>query len=211
MSVKILIAFSLIIITSCLKQTNVPNYITLNDTENKIKAWENLPDVLSQRMAFGLLTPDEKAFFWNRHISNFVNSNNFNHKQLDLINEMCSKITARLYSDNKYAIIFKVTDIDPWIEKASKVFSDTEIFQLAFNYNTNLIQFLAPKNNFKNSNCDCEIGSNFTCYKVVSWPPKVTYGNCTATRQTCIISEGGCGFLATGNCDGNHCDNDDQN
>lgn len=211
MSNKILFAFILILVSSCVKQSIVPYNNILNDSEKKIQALLNLPDALSQRMAFSLFTSEQKALFWNKHISNSVNNNNFNEEQLELINEMSSKITARLYSDKKYAAIFKVTDIDPWLQKATKVFSNTDIFQLAFNYRNNLIQYNTPKNNFQHSNCDCEVGSNFTCYKIVSWPPKITYGNCSATRQTCIITESGCGFLASSDCDGNHCDNDVQN
>jgi len=211
MSNKLLISFILIFLSSCVKQTVVPNTYTLNDSEKKIQALQKLPDIMSQRMAFTLLTSEEKALYWNIHIFNFVNCNNFNHEQLYLINEMSSKISARLYSDKRYVAIFKVTDIDPWLQKATKVFSNTEIFQLAFNYSNNLVKTKPSNSNLKQSNCYCEVGSNFTCYNIVTWPPHITYGNCTATRQVCTLTENGCGYLATGDCNGNHCDNEKQN
>lgn len=45
---------------------------------------------------------------------------------------MIAKITSRLYTDKKYAAIFKGTEIDPWMIKASEIFSDAEIIQIAF-------------------------------------------------------------------------------
>jgi len=130
---------------------------------------------------------------------------------LQLINEISSKVTPRLYTDKKFASIFKVTDIDPWLFKASKTFDNTEIFQIGFNFSNKLEPDRNHENNFAARVCKCAVGSKFTCYQVTAgWPPSATYGKCSLVG-TCTVANGGCGFAWATDCDGNTCDNTDTN
>ena len=212
MSNKIFLTFTLLIMVSCSKQTQSPDLQPENSSIKKIQAVQNLTDVSAQRMAFNLFTPDEKVLFWKEHISDFVKSTILTKEQMELINEISAKITPRLYTDKKYASIFKVTDIDPWLVKASKIFNDQEILQLAFIPNINLYIQDFHKNNFRPKDCKCEVGSKYTCYQPNgSWPPTWTYGKCSDEKKNCVITDGGCGFMFSADCNGDHCDNTDVN
>lgn len=200
---------------SCSKQTQSPVIQPEDGSMKKIQAVQNLSDVTAQRMAFSLFTPDEKVLFWKEHIASFVRENNLNQEQLQLINEISSKVTPRLYTDKKFASIFKVTDIDPWLVKASKHFKTEDIFQIGFNLRNNLIFENAAKINQNNSYvsekvCKCEVGSKYTCYQL-TWGTggaTVTYSKCTLLHK-CPQSDGGCGFLGSADCNGDHCENTD--
>lgn len=195
---------------SCSKQTQSPVIQPEDGSMKKIQAVQNLSDVTAQRMAFSLFTPDEKVLFWKEHIASFVRENNLNQEQLQLINEISSKVTPRLYTDKKFASIFKVTVIDPWLVKASKTFDNTEIFQIGFNPGRDLTNLSKIKSNFVTRDCKCAVGSKFTCYKVtVGYPPSITYGKCSNVKHNCNILNGGCGFAGASDCDGDHCDNTD--
>lgn len=196
---------------SCSKQTQSPVTQPEDGSMKKIQAVQNLSDVTAQRMAFSLFTPDEKVLFWKEHIASFVRENNLNQEQLQLINEISSKVTPRLYTDKKFASIFKVTDIDPWLVKASKHFKTKEIFQIGFNFSNKLEPEKVHENNFVTKLCKCAVGSKFTCYQVIAgWPPSTTYGKCTLVGK-CTDTNGGCGFAWGSECDGNFCDNTDTN
>lgn len=195
---------------SCSKQTQSPDLQPEESSIKKIQAVQNLTDVSAQRMAFNLFTPDEKVLFWKEHISDFVKSTILTKEQMELINEISAKITPRLYTDKKYASIFKVTDIDPWLIKASKHFKTEEIFQIGFNFGKDLI-VISNKSNYKIKDCKCAVGSKFTCYQVtLSYPyPSVKYGKCSDAKHDCVLTNGGCGFMGGSDCDGDHCDNTD--
>lgn len=209
MSNKILLAFSLLALVSCAKQTDIPKGNNLQIDDKKIQAMQNMDDISAQRLVFNTFTPDEKVLFAKEHIANFIQENNLSREQVGLINEMVAKITPRLYTDKKYAAIFKVTEIDPWMIKATKLFSDLEIIQIAFNMGKNLEDGSMNNSNYAPKVCKCAVGSKFTCYQVVvSNPPSAVYGKCELIG-TCTETNGGCGFMWASDCNGNHCDNTD--
>lgn len=158
-----------------------------------INSLKQLPTADLRRLAYNSLSSAEKYAAWVDNAQEV--SVNFNAQQKALTTEFIQFISPQLFVSRDY---FKISVFrDTWLGKAEKVFSDAQIRALAFNLYSKpdvvVINTTGLKINTEGGtvNCDCNMGSEFTCSSKT---------HCPNTSSTCKLV-GGCGFAGFFSCD----------
>lgn len=191
----------------------------------------------AQRIAFNLLSNAEKVAIRKLHIHKILADKIMSNDKRSLINQLLAFNKEIYYSgkgdDVEYAtMIFEKS----WLEKAKQLFSPEDIYTIAYTLNTAQSDVenagmepddfsgiligrtltdpsRSPYNNESLPDCNCSVGSSFTCPKTTitydegsnKWIVSVGYNPCTYVHATACDVEGGCGFMGWHICDGNKC------
>lgn len=221
-----------LVMISCSKENDsaTSNNLAQTEMERKAEAIQHIKNPDAQRVAFNMLTSEEKSFVWNKHLTDYIKRHRLTNEQLAHIKYLIPLNTARLYADKKYATIMQATEFNPWIKRATRLFDDNTIYNIAFNlYDANAVmadpvaKLVDPTYDEGGGlgDCVCNVGSAFTCAKTkmirtpkedgtVVYQTVTTFGNCSKNPKVdCKTVNQGCGFMQNYPCDGNKCDNTD--
>jgi hypothetical protein len=204
--IKILLAlFSFMLVFQNCKKTSLSEISTNKNgvsSKNQIASVSsaffelNADDYLT---VYNSLTNDEIKNLWLQHIEEFISNRTLTNSQLLNVDLLKTYITnADL--DN---IVAKNDFVSVWLPNSLNVFSEEEVFLLAFTLHNNVTSAYdgyikigggsgggtpsTPK-----KNCQCEIGSNF--WACALHPKQCDVIDCTPNK--------GCGFALLSECDG---------
>ncbi|WP_421944345.1 bacteriocin fulvocin C-related protein [Pedobacter sp.] len=180
-----------ILFASCKKNSDQ----TINDSDALFKSKSKIDNVISlssseeRRLAYKLLSSDEKSSFWLNQINNFKTTNKLTSSQIDIIAELDSIVKETGF--NLLDIKSLTTKRDKWLTNAMKAFTNEQIRAIAFNIGNSS----APVTTLAAKDCNCNMNSWFTCDD---------RSVCPNTSATCKSDAEGCGFLGQYPCD-NRC------
>ncbi|GHN02086.1 hypothetical protein WSM22_35750 [Cytophagales bacterium WSM2-2] len=138
----------------------------------------------SQKLAYQMLTPNEKVTIWTNKLQGHLMSNFYNSNQKALISELKDQINSGILEKDRNEITkFQ----NSWLKRASASFSKPFLYKIAFSISDKVIVFDAP------AKCECNKESVFSC------TIDDTY---TCQTSNCIVQSYGCGFLWSYVCDG---------
>jgi hypothetical protein len=205
----LLLVFTVLLVVQSCKKTDYTE--SQNDLKNESKktliAFNSLNnfDAIS---AYQSLTDDEIRNFWIEHVNTFINSRTLSTEQASSINTLLTYLQNADFNDVNY----KTNFLSVWLPNALSVFSEEDVFILAFSiFDTvqddyiDKFQVNAPGSGGgggigggkpPKKSCQCEVGSNF-------WACALNPTQCV--QQECMASSKGCGFLLLSTCDG-RCD-----
>ncbi|NNL16636.1 MAG: bacteriocin fulvocin C-related protein [Flavobacteriaceae bacterium] len=184
---------------------------------SKIEAMKSM-DEASQKAAFNILNSNEKHKFRIMIMDRFIENNELNDIQIELINELKSNFTSEVYSNKDIKEYFKNIYAIHWIGQAEKHFSQLEILNIALaSFKSDVISDGAYN---RINECICHAGSIVGCKKKTvahigsdgAWVEIQSSGECS-DQYACNqpqddegnYEQMGCGFAWLWSCDGN-CD-----
>lgn len=150
--------------------------------------------VEDERMAFTLLSNEEKAALWQDKLSSIISEDNLNTDQTALMEELLVKITPEIWDrNNPYHDYFTNIYLPDVIQQASLLFADGPMTVYFFRVGRQTLGF-SPGGIGGVSSCNC-------------LQAEVTQWDCGVfNSSTCGISKckevDGCGALNTSFCDG---------
>lgn len=181
-----------------------------------------------RRNAFNTLTSNEKLFFWQIRLDNFINNNNLSQKQIETIKNVKKMLKPKYFEygtvQNKGFSVIILKDIINLLEKH---FSQTDVYLMLFEIDEKEEVIKRQENLQKTKNiktksgnlkeCICNVGSRYTCGRIntsVSIQAKASpsvefsteFGKCTE-GNSCGESSWGCGGFFTQSCNGSSCSN----
>ena len=153
-----------------------------------------------RRIAFETLSPLEVREFWIEHINHFAEVRNLTNAQNATISNLLTFIENHTLDENAQTIIQDFQSV--WLPNALQVFTNEEVFLLAYSLYDNVEDDYAGLVNVNGSGgngtsnppkqCQCEVGSTFWACGLK--PNQCEKVNCIATTS--------CGFLLMAECDG---------
>ena len=188
-------------------------------------------EIPAQKVMFNLLKNEDKFRVWQDHFTAKQQNYNVASREWQLIDELKKFNKSGFYdygSDGKEVATAYFSTA--WIQRAGKVFSSDQLYEIAFNINPtpkveafytrlmspgstqlNQLNTGSPYNNEAYSDCFCSVGSNYTCpyttyiYSNRGYIMERHYANCYYNGGKPCDVEGGCGFAGWSLCDGNSC------
>jgi hypothetical protein len=189
---KLFFGLIILIFSSCSVEND-----SLDDSKTtRIEEIKNEKNIAVQRVMYNLLSPDEKYQLWSRKIDNLTNDKSLNAEQINLLEEVKSKLN-RNYFDNSYSDdnkeVFKVVYLKDFLKKAKAIFIDNFIYNNFYTINSSRVEF---EDNSPNTSCACYKGTTFWACGVVS-----PY-TCKTPADPCTTKTTGCGLWLQDECDG---------
>lgn len=195
-----LLLSALVFFTSCQNVETVVPEGQLGASNVKLEQFTVL-DFSTKKLAYNSLSANEKAIFWQKHLTKFINAENLSAEQKVLIKECLDRISINVYQNESARIAFKTFTDGKWSKKVMTAFTKEqvqEIFMLIDakarveadkKYSTPTI--------LKRVDCDCGVSSLFIddCGR----------GSCNyAPYPGCLIPKGdegySCGFMWLDQC-----------
>lgn len=167
-------------------------------------------DFEEKRLLYSTQTDEQRYYIWYTYLESKLNSLEYTDIQKAAILTLKNKLNINLFKDTDERIIFQEIWLPQWIKFAKNLFSDIQIYNLAFNIQ--ITQDVSP--NFQtNTNkleievqdCTCKQGSSYTCPRLVGGIiPFIQYGDCSFVNK-CNNLIRGCGAFFDDECDGSKC------
>ncbi len=193
--VKFCTALAVIILIGCTKSNDglyTDNEWRENNLTNRSILAEiaGIKNLQSQKVAYTLLSADQKAEAWRQHLALFLRSKSLPEHQRSLVTKFKKTIDAEVFITKESGQDFLATQqMTELIYTITKSFSKEEIFKIFGTLNEPETSNVDPGGNSCNCNYEhdfCE-GSSIHCYK---------------NMNNCGTSSTGCGWLWLQSCDG---------
>lgn len=211
-----LIVFSIIVVahvfSSCNKE-NTKNTFDLNKTYQtkdllyKITQFSVIED---KRLIYSLLEDSERYKLWLAYLERESSTTSYTLEQRKAIQQLKNRLTLGIFQNNSDdRTIFQTIWLPEWIKNFSPIFTDYEIYNIAFNLNNSKDKTTTETQKIAvESSCFCALHSRFTCPSF-SFPISISNGTCLLTMENaCKETTKGCGALFDQECDGNSCPQD---
>lgn len=190
-SILVLIAF-----TQCEKESNTD----LTETKNAVnlKLIDEVIRISSQseqRLAYNLLSPEEKSILWKQKLTTILKSDLLSEQQRSHIGKLTSFINSDLFEKSNGGTFLVDSFAKSWCLEGLNYFTKEEIKGIAFSIGNIEINDNKFKSGIINPNlvgelpdCNCNSSSAWSC------------NSCLATSNCKQIVS--CGFLWRSTCDG---------
>lgn len=179
-----------------------------------IEEFWNLSSPGEKRLAFNVLTPQERYEVWSRSFSQLLKGSALNTKQKELVRNLSANFTSSLFEDEQVEAraSFLVSFMPKWRKNAEGILSDSEIrvlskFPTFGRSSSNWINGALDEPKSPNvltslgsarrsaGNCDCHAGNQYDC----DYETTTTVYSC---KGACERRSFGCGDWWLQSCDG---------
>ncbi|GAB2836953.1 bacteriocin fulvocin C-related protein [Ferruginibacter profundus] len=193
MKTNIFAAFIMVVlISSCTK--DLGGKITeqeFSGNQAVINEVVSISSTQAQRVAYGLLVPENKTAIWKQHLENYIQNNENSDLQKNLIKEFISTINPDIFLNKENARTFMAkAEVAELVYKCKRAFSTQEIYNIFGSLKSKTV---ANTSSVESGNsCSCNTSSDFCSGE----------SKCYAYMWDCSTSNMGCGWLLLESCNG---------
>ncbi len=158
----------------------------------KLESFNEL-SVGEQRVAFSLLSINEREVTWQSHVQDFIDNKKLSKAQLNVVLDLKKIITPEVFGSEDKTSLKEIEG--KWLDEALKVFTEQEIYQLAYtleSHNNLSLRKLEAQVMTEGGEVDC------TCNKESSIHSCGTGDDCSKTN--CDYQTTGCGWFWNNPC-----------
>lgn len=180
-----------LIITSC--SAGDSREIT-ESSENAVSYVTSINETSRQRVAYSLLTAEERLYLWNEQLNDILEKEDLTKEQSELIISLQNELTVDIFADydNDKKSNFKNIFVPTFLEDAQVIFSAGTIYRFFYVFTKSDGSSGGGGGGGDEKACDCNQGSMFGCGST----------NDCADSSTCEDTSWGCGFMLGWGCNG---------
>lgn len=195
----------MILISSCSEDAIQESEFAVANSDYKVEQILEMPASVDQKLAYSLLSKNQKQELWNKKINQILVSDRLvlNGKQKDLLNELLNKINNNVdvfgQDKNEYSDYFKYVYVPDFIKRSEKLFTNDQILSMFSNFSSIDVNYIqqnrigdAP---IGEKECNCNESSAISC----------TFNTVDCVKGGCRETIASCGFLGFFECNG-RCD-----